>query len=349
MKDKFISILFVIIISSFAIFSILLKDKEISLSERRKLTTITSLKEDFNGNLDKYLTDQFPLRSQFLTLNNVFNRYLLANKEYNDVYIKDDYIIDKFYPLDEKSLTNFINKLNTIKAKYLNNNACYYSIIPDKSYFLDNEYLKIDYDYLYNRLNKDINLTNIDIKHLLTLKDYYQTDIHLKQDSYFPMIKELSKYLNFELKDINYNEHNYNNFKGSSFYKIPFAKPENLTYYTNNELQNVIVKHLDYQDSTIYKEAALTTGDPYNIFLSGPSSLIEITNANSENESELIIFRDSFGSSLAPLLVPYYKKIILIDLRYTNIQIVNKYIDFTNKEVLFLYSTLIVNNSFILK
>ena len=63
----------------------------------------------------------------------------------------------------------------------------------------------------------------------------------------------------------------------------------------------------------------------------------------------MIIFRDSFASSLAPLLIPYYQKITLIDLRYININYIAPQIDFQNKDVLFLYSTLIVNNSFILK
>ena len=62
-----------------------------------------------------------------------------------------------------------------------------------------------------------------------------------------------------------------------------------------------------------------------------------------------LIFRDSFGSSIVPLLVPFYKKITLVDLRYINMNLVNNYITFNNQDVLFLYSTLIVNNSFILK
>lgn len=93
----------------------------------------------------------------------------------------------------------------------------------------------------------------------------------------------------------------------------------------------------------------LKSSDHYNIFLNGPSSLIEIENNLISSDKELIIFRDSFGSSFAPLLIPFYKKITLIDLRYINMNIAKNYVDFNNKDILFLYSTLIVNNSFILK
>jgi len=350
MKEKIISIIFVLIIFSLAILSLIGEDKDVSVLERRKLANAEILKEDFNENLDKYLTDQFFMRDSFLTLNSIFKRYIFNNKEYNNVYVKDEYIFEKNYPLDINSVNNFINKLNLIKEQYLKNNNCYYMIIPDKSYFLDSKkYLTIDYDDLENLLNKKINVEEIKINDILNINDYYKTDIHIKQNSYFKVIKHLSKYFNFNLKDIKYYENDYNEFKGASFYKVPFSKEEKLTYLTNSILDKATVKHLEYKDNYIYNEKALKSSDAYNVFLNGPSSLIEITNENAFTDKELIIFRDSFGSSLAPLLVPYYKKITLIDLRYINMNLVNNYVDFNNQDVLFLYSTLIVNNSFILK
>ena len=35
-----------------------------------------------------------------------------------------------------------------------------------------------------------------------------------------------------------------------------------------------------------------------------------------DTEKELVIFRDSFGSSISPLLINYYSKITIIDNRY---------------------------------
>lgn len=350
MKEKILSIGFVIIIFTFSIFSIILKDKDISIVERRKLANKNILKENFNDNLDKYLTDQFPLRDKFLTLNSAFNRYFLGNKEYNDIYIKDEFLIQKNYPLDHKSLNNFISNLNLINDKYLKNNKSYYMIIPDKAYYLsDKKYLTLDYKYIYDTLNKDLSISGIDIRDLIVLNDYYKTDIHLKQSSYFKIIEILSKYYDFNIEGIKYDEKNYNYFKGASFYKVPFSEEESLVYFTNELLEKVRVKHLEYKDDYIYKEEALNSSDAYNIFLSGPSSLIEIENDKAYNDKELVIFRDSFGSSLAPLLVPYYKKITLVDLRYINMKLVGDYVDLTNQDVLFLYSTLIVNNSYILK
>ncbi len=96
-------------------------------------------------------------------------------------------------------------------------------------------------------------------------------------------------------------------------------------------------------------EEFLDSFDSYNVFLSGPSSLVEITNEDASNSKELIIFRDSFGSSIAPLLVPHYRKITLVDLRYISEITVDKYVDIKNSDVLFLYSATSVNKSFLLK
>lgn len=352
MKEKIISVFFVMILFSFMFLGFIIKDREISNYERRKLSTTEKLKEDFFDNLDDYLTDQFPFRDSLISLNSLFNRYLLFNREHNEVYINDGYIIDKNYPLDEKSLNGFINKLNYINNKYLSSSNVFYSIIPDKAYYLDQDkYLKLDYDYVLDELESELNINYIDIISKLKLDDYYKTDIHIKQDSYFEVIKELGKYLNFRYYDINYKKNTYSNFYGASYSKVSLGFPSDSLDYLSSDIHlNVEVNHLEYGKKTIYDLDKLGEVDSYNVFLSGPSALIEIVNNNEDAlNGELIVFRDSFGSSLVPLLIPYYKKITLIDLRYINMDLVENYVDFNNKDVLFIYSTLIVNTSNLLK
>jgi len=351
MKEKITSILFIIILFSFSASFLIIKDKAISSYERRKLASTSSLKEDFVTNLDTYLTDQFPLRDQFISLNSTFDRYVLKNSDSNDVYIKDGYVIDKNYRLDEKNVNGFIKKINYIKNTYLTNNQVYYSIIPDKAYFLDDaNSLKIDYNNLLKNLKEEVEIPYIDITNLLTLEDYYKTDIHIKQDSYFKIIKELSPYLDFEYQDLNYEESIYNKFYGASSSKVPaFTKSDDLKYLTNDFINNAEVNHLEYGKKDVYDKEMINSVDSYNVFLSGPSSIIEIENTTTDNNKELVIFRDSFASSMTPLLIPYYKKITLIDLRYISMNYVTNYVDFNNKDILFLYSTLILNGSNLLK
>lgn len=74
-----------------------------------------------------------------------------------------------------------------------------------------------------------------------------------------------------------------------------------------------------------------------------------IENRHAHTDKELIIFRDSYGSSLAPLLLEEYQQLTLIDLRYITTEKVGELVDFNDQDVLFLYNTLILNNSDMLK
>ena len=127
-------------------------------------------------------------------------------------------------------------------------------------------------------------------------------------------------------------------------------KAETLIYLTNNNQNNLRVNYLENKNLTyIYNLEKLNSLDSYEVYLDGASSFIEIYNNNSISNKELIIFRDSFASSLAPLLVEFYQKITLIDNRYINSNNYLERVRFTNQDVLFMYSTLIVNNSSSLK
>ena len=99
----------------------------------------------------------------------------------------------------------------------------------------------------------------------------------------------------------------------------------------------------------IYDMQKAKGNDLYEVFLSGPISLLTIENPNAESERELIVFRDSFASSLAPLLAEGYAKITLADIRYLPAVQMGKLLDFHGQDVLLLYSAAVLNNSDTLK
>ena len=99
----------------------------------------------------------------------------------------------------------------------------------------------------------------------------------------------------------------------------------------------------------IYDYDKLKLLDKYDKYLSGASSIIDIVNPTSNSNKELIVFRDSYGSSLIPLLIEGYKKITVIDIRYVSSKILSNYIKFNNQDVLFMYSILTINNSFFMR
>ena len=119
---------------------------------------------------------------------------------------------------------------------------------------------------------------------------------------------------------------------------------------TNNVLKNCTVYNYEKNEATtIYNFDKMNSLDKYDIYLSGAVSLISIENTENKTGRELVVFRDSFASSFVPLLVEGYDKITLIDTRYISPKILENYIEFSNQDILFLYSTSVINNSYSLK
>ena len=128
------------------------------------------------------------------------------------------------------------------------------------------------------------------------------------------------------------------------------GQPDTLYYLDNDVLENCIV--YDYEnraENKIYDMEKTTGNDMYEIFLGGSKSLISIENPNAKTDRELVMFRDSFGSSIAPLLAEDYAKITLVDIRYLPVERIGNYINFKDQDVLFLYSTSVLNHSETLK
>ena len=57
------------------------------------------------------------------------------------------------------------------------------------------------------------------------------------------------------------------------------------------------------------------------------------------------MFRDSYASSLAPLLLSAYSKITMIDLRYITPDQIGQFVEYLDQDVLFIYSATLFNTS----
>lgn len=355
--------LFIIITCGFMIVNIISPDNKISYSERRNLAKFPtfSFKKLYTGDLfidfEKYSLDQFVYRDDFRGLKTFVKLNILAQKDNNGLYIVDENINKIEYPLNEKSVINAANKFNEINDKYLQNMNVKYAIIPDKNFFLasDNEYLSIDYNKLTELMDENLFDTNyINLYETLSINDYYRTDIHWSQDK---LIESAAKILkeyqhNINTSDIEYTKKELYPFYGSYYGQAALKmQPDTLVYLTNEALENSIAFDHYYKTySNIYEPEKFSGIDPYDVFLSGQKPLITIENTDSISDKGLILFRDSFGSSIAPLLLAGYSKITLIDLRLVSTNALSEFIDFSNyHDALFLYSTQTINNSFMLK
>lgn len=353
MKNKILVIIFVVYIGIFSILGIIVPDKEISNSERRKLKSFPEFEfnSEWISDVDGYLLDHFVLRDEFRSIKALYNFKVLGQLDNNGIYLKDDYIFKSNYPTNKESIHNYMDKIHKLSTLLSKDNEVYMMIIPDKNYYLEsNDFLGIDYDYIYKEVNK-LGFRNIELRDLLELSDYYETDTHWRQEKLDKVIEEMSKTMNFTYEKVEYKKNTYDKFYGVYYGESALKRDsEELVFLTNDVLDGVSVKYLENDKLTsVYNTDKLDGMDSYDVYLDGASSFVEITNYNSSSDRELVIFRDSFGSSLSPLLVNYYKKITLIDNRYISSDNFKNLIEFNNQDVLFMYSTLFINDSSSLK
>lgn len=367
LKYKITSFTFVIFLVGMAIAFVVLPKQDISKSERRKLSDkpILSMNaimdERFMEDLEEYLLDHFPFRESFRKLKAYFAYDVLKQKENNGIYVARGHAAKLEYPLNEINVERFADKVISLQKQYFPNGRVFYSIVPDKNYFLAEEegYPVLDYHKMSEILNSKLsNITYIDIYDTLTIDDYYFTDTHWKQESLLDTLKLISLNLgiyekldfcvqNYEIKEL---EDFYGVYYGQSALALPADK---IKYLTNSIIENAKVWNLETNKiNPVYELNKINSSesvDMYDIFLGGAAALQVIENANAADEKNLIIFRDSYTSSLAPLLIPAYSKIVLIDLRYMSSSLLDNYVDFYNADILFMYSTSVINNSSMLK
>lgn len=266
--------------------------------------------------------------------------------------VNDNYF--KSIVLDENSVLKAANYLNNIQEKYLTeNNNVFYAVIPDKTFYENtSSYDKLDYDKMSSILNTNVkNMEYIELKDLLELDDYYRTDNHWKQESIIDIANRLGEKLGFKINANDFEKNTFTEFKGMySKYITSSNKVEELQYLTNKHINSAIVDNYQNKEFTsVYDTARLNSKIPYDVYLSGASPFMTITNPNVKNDKELVIFRDSFASSLTPLMISEYSKITLIDTRFMASFLLKDFIEFNNQDVLFLYSSAVINNSSMLK
>ena len=338
--------------------------KELSVAERRPLQQKPQISIDallsgsFMGKFEDYTVDQFPLRDIFRTMKSQFAYQVLHQQDNNGIYIEDGYAAKLEYPMNSASLSHAQKKLNFIYEQYLKDtdSNIYMSIVPDKSYYLAqaNGYPAMDYEQLFADISTAMPWAQaVDITGELDISDYYRTDTHWRQEKLLQVAQRLCAAMGVsEPKSEDYIP----TLVSQNFYGVYYGQaalpmqPEELYIMESDQLNACTVyNHETGSYQSVYDMEKLAGTDPYDVYLSGAQALLTIENPAATTDKELILFRDSFGSSLAPLLVQGYRSVTLVDIRYVGSAVLGEYLDFHGQDVLFAYSTLILNNSTSLK
>lgn len=347
---------------AFLVWSILKPDDMESVSERRMLEKFPQIdvesvmSGEFMLSFDKYASEQFPMRDCFRTVKSVTAFYIFRQKDNNKIYIRDGYASKLEYPMDDESIQYASDRFRFVYERFMKDSGAnvYLSVIPDKNYFMaeSNGYPSIDYDKFILKIKENTEFAEyIDITGLLQLSDYYCTDTHWRQEKIYDVAHHLAGSMGVSLTAEFIKNKVDTPFYGVYYGQSALPLKADEIYYLECEYLNEC-KVYDYETNSyipIYDFNKIMGNDPYEMFLSGSKSLLVIENPVACTDKELIVFRDSFGSSIAPLLAEGYKKITLVDIRYISPGMLGQFIIFDGQDVLFLYSSSVLNNSITIK
>lgn len=270
-----------------------------------------------------------------------------------DVYVYQGYAVTTEAGYDQKSLDYAALKFQQLYDSYLtgNDGHIYLSVVPDKGSFTapPEGYTPASAQETADTLLAQLDFVQyVDIAPGLTLEDYYRTDPHWRQECLVATAQTLAQAMDVPLAG---------DFQENAI-DVPFygayaekaGEPlvaDTLRYLTGEVLDACTV--YDYETDapeTLYDLSAVETDTPYDLYLQGSRSLLRIDSPLSATDKTLVVFRDSFGSSLIPLLAESYRTIYAVDIRYLSSQMVGRFLSFDGSEdVLFLYSTMVLQNS----
>ncbi len=267
-------------------------------------------------------------------------------------YLHNGHISRVEYPMSEDSIGWAAYVFQSVKDMYLadRDSGIYLCIIPDKNALLATAAGVdcMDYEAFYASVYEQTGyMTGIDIRDTLSLEDYYTGDSHWRQECIVDAAQLLAQGMGVSLPSDYETLTALEDFKGAYHKQYPEeVQAESLLYLSNDIMKGFIVKDVANGKPMKLYDLSLSQGsDPYSMFLGGAMSIITIENPAADTDRELVIFRDSFGSAIAPLLAQGYAKTTVIDLRYITASFLSKFVSFEDQDVLFLYSTLLLNSS----
>ncbi len=362
-KNIVLTVLMAALFLGFFGWNILKEESSFSNSERRALATFPELtlerviSGEFMAEFKDYTLDQFPVRDAFRSIKAVFSNYIFMNMDNNDVIVENGHLSKLEYPLRNDMLDYAAERFDYIYDNMIEGTGSkvYLSVVPDKNLFLaeNGGYLSVDYNALASGMRDRMEYAEyIDIMPLLSADDYYYTDSHWRQENVVDIAEHIATSMGAPFSnDFTVNTLEtpfYGTYYGQA--ALPFVKPDAIKYLTNSAIENCTVKGVDeksgkYINMPVYDEEKGNGKDPYEFFLSGNQPFLVISNPENKSGKELVIFRDSFGSSLTPLLIQSYSKITVVDTRYVFPAAVKGMVNFRNADVLFIYSSLLLNNS----
>ena len=307
----------------------------------------------FMGNFEKYQTDQFIFRREWIGLQTAADRLLGKNKS-GDVYLGEGQLLEEPSKLSE----NVWENLDAIGAFCRNQTGvkCYLMLVPDAASVQREklpayapvadqaEQLEEIRSYLEKKENP---VTEIPLYEMLREHReeslYYRTDHHWTTLGARYAYQSAAGQMGLPGAENGEEKKLYpvsDSFQGTlaarSGYRVP---DDTIEVYWPDQEEELVVTYVQEQtkSASLYAAEKLKTRDKYGMFLNGNHPLTEIRTMASTGR-KLFLIKDSYANCFVPFLTGDFEEIVLVDPRYyyDSAEKLMKQYGFT--DVLFLYN-----------
>jgi hypothetical protein len=344
---------FVIVLGGLSLLRLILPAQEFSFAERRALSKLPAVSPEtlssgeFMDEFEDFAADSFPFREGFRAIRSAIALGALRMSDKDGIYVDSAVGIGKFEKANMSSLRLVAGRMKEAAASAGDCNI-YMAFVPDKSAYASSFYPGFDIEAASGFFRSALpNAVPINLSNSLSAESYYKTDLHWSQPSLGNVLETLGQAMSFPAHPTNPFK-TFGNFSG--VYKGQLALPTSLSDSMDYiDIPGVKAFYCNdsgaWEEGGVYSAEGFESADPYNFFLRGPCPAIVLENPNVLQGKTLYLFRDSFSSSLAPLLAQSYAKTVLIDLRYLSGKALERIADFEpGSDVLFLYGSLFLNS-----
>lgn len=322
-----------------------------------KLTLDNVLSSTYAQEAERYVTDHFPFRNQWISVKSVSEQVRLQ-QENNGIYKgKDGYLFEKFVQPDDEKLVKYIGAINGFASKHPDVNTTLLlaptsvGLYPERLPWLAPFYPqdKVN-DYIGNHLDKNITYLNgFDFLRPHAAEPvYYRTDHHwttygaylayvayAKEQGWQPLTQD-----DFVVQQVS------DSFLGSYHTRSQFQGlvPDTIEAYIPRKpvATELFIADTNETWTTMYDESFLDKKDQYSYFLGGVHALMTITSdleAQQIEQDKLLIIKDSYAHNFIPFLTNHIPEIHVIDIRYYNGSVSNYMAANGIEDVLYVFNT----------
>ena len=328
MRNKIITSFFCLLLAVSALIGLLMPDRYYSEREKRtltqkpKFTVANFISGEFSDELEKYLTDQVPLRDGWVTMK-TYMELAIGKRESVGVYIcKDKYLMDKFTSYSKKQLVANAAALVDLQEKLAAEGISMNTIlVPMAAQVLTDKlpaYAPVaDYAAILQVLT-DAGVDTTDV--LSALVAHSSENIYYRTDHHWTSLGAYYAYCAWRGIEPNVDEWTQevlcDDFYGTTWNKVPLptVPAEEITAWYQHPTRHVSYNNGQYETESIYERKYLSGSDQYAVFLN--SNQAQTVIEGSGKSGKLLLIKDSYGNTFSQFPVEDYAEVHVLDLRF---------------------------------